>query len=33
MFFILRDAQAVGASADTAVIDIEYFAIEVDANA
>jgi len=33
MFFILRDTQAVGASADTAVIDIEYFAIEVDANA
>jgi len=33
MFTILRDTQAVGASADTAVIDIEYFAVEIDANA
>tara|TARA_R110000824_G_scaffold67836_4_gene175614 strand:- start:3645 stop:4040 length:396 start_codon:yes stop_codon:yes gene_type:complete len=33
MFFILRDTQAVGASADTAAIDVEYFAFEVDAAA
>jgi hypothetical protein len=33
MFTILRDTQAVGASADTAVIDIEYFAVEIDVNA
>tara|TARA_X000001382_G_scaffold48121_1_gene32596 strand:+ start:576 stop:971 length:396 start_codon:yes stop_codon:yes gene_type:complete len=33
MFTILRDTQAVGASADTAVIDVEYFAVEIDANA
>jgi len=32
-FTILRDAQAVGASADTAAIQIEYFAVEIDANA
>ena len=32
-FTILRDTQAVGASADTAVIDVEYFAVEVDTNA
>ena len=32
-FTILRDTQAVGASADTAVIDIEYFAIEIDTDA
>ena len=32
-FTILRDTQAVGASADTAVIDVEYFAVEVDVNA
>jgi hypothetical protein len=33
LFTILRDTQAVGASADTAVIDVEYFAIEIDINA
>ena len=33
LFTILRDTQAVGASADTAVIDVEYFAVEIDANA
>lgn len=33
MFTVLRDTQAVGASADTAVIDVEYFAVEIDANA
>ena len=32
-FTILRDTQAVGASADTAVIDVEYFAVEIDTNA
>ena len=32
-FTILRDTQAVGASADTAVIDVEYFAIEIDTDA
>lgn len=32
-FTILRDTLAVGASADTAVIDVEYFAVEIDANA
>jgi|21_taG_2_1085346.scaffolds.fasta_scaffold06818_2 hypothetical protein len=30
LFTVLRDDQAVGASADTAVIDIEYFAVEID---
>ena len=33
LFTILRDTQAVGASADTAIIDIEYFAVEIDTNA
>ena len=33
LFTILRDTQAVGASADTAVIDVEYFAVEIDTNA
>ena len=32
-FTILRDTQAVGASADTAVIDVEYFAVEINAEA
>ena len=32
-FTILRDTQAVGASADTAVIDVEFFAVEIDVNA
>ena len=32
-FTILRDTQAVGASADTAAIDVEYFAVEIDTNA
>ena len=32
-FTILRDTQAVGASADTAVIDVEFFAVEIDTNA
>ena len=32
-FTILRDTQAVGASADTAVIDVEYFAVEIDSAA
>ena len=32
-FTIIRDQVAVGASADTAVIDVEYFAVEIDANA
>ena len=29
-FTILRDTGAVGASADTAVIDVEYFSVEID---
>ena len=33
LFTIVRDALAIGASADTAVIQIEYFAVEIDANA
>jgi hypothetical protein len=33
MFFVLRDTQAVGASADTAVCTIEYFAVEIDSAA
>ena len=33
LFTVLRDAQAIGASADTAVIQIEYFAVEIDVNA
>jgi len=32
-FTVLRDTQVVGASADTAVIDVEYFAVEIDTNA
>ena len=32
-FTILRDQLAIGASADTAPIDVEYFAVEVDVNA
>ena len=33
LFTIVRDALAIGASADTAVIQVEYFAVEIDANA
>ena len=33
MFFVLRDTQAVGASADTAACTIEYFAVEIDSAA
>ena len=32
-FTVLRDQLAVGASADTAAIDVEYFAVEIDVNA
>ena len=33
LFTILRDNQAVGADADTAVVTVEYFAVEIDINA
>ena len=33
LFTVVRDTQAVGASADTAAIQIEYFAVEIDVNA
>jgi len=33
MFFILRDTQAVGASANADVVTVEYFAIEIDSAA
>lgn len=33
LFTILRDTQAVGANADTAAVTVEYFAVEIDANA
>jgi len=33
LFTILRDTQAIGASANTAPVTIEYFAVEVDTNA
>ena len=33
LFTILRDTQAVGASANTAPVTIEYFAVEIDSNA
>ena len=33
LFTILRDNQAVGADADTAVVTVEYFTVEIDANA
>ena len=33
LFTVLRDAQAIGASADTAAVQIEYFAVEIDVNA
>ena len=32
-FTIIRDTVAVGASADTAAIDVEYFAVEIDSAA
>ena len=33
LFTILRDTQAIGANADTAAVTVEYFAVEIDANA
>ena len=33
LFTVIRDAQAIGASADTAAVQIEYFAVEIDVNA
>ena len=32
-FTIVRDDAAIGASADTAAIDVEYFSVEIDSEA